>query len=612
MIPRKKRRLILIISIVLVLLILLTLFALVYINTDMFKSNKTLFMKYLGQNTQNMNGVYTQISQESDYENSLEQSKYTVNTQINVNNTENLGTTEENTDNIINQLKIVAEGQVDKANQYNYQRMNLYNGENSLLGLEYIQNSNTYGLRFSDLFQQFLLVDNNNLQELFSKLGYSNEEISNIPNQIDFEQLETNQLEISEEEKETLSNRYIGIIENGISSQNFSKEQNQTIEIDGKSVQVNAYSVTLTKEQLNNMYLAILEQLKSDEIILGKLDTIQAKIDQFNQLSQNSDSNLENGTESLKDSFIGVIDETISQINQNNIGQDETTITVYENMKNTVRTAIQTSEYEINLDFLSTNGENFVQYSEDNNSNDTTRTVSLTENDGDIELIISMVEGGKESTTTIRQDKEVSGNTMKKNLSARYEDSDNRVEAYITQNYQTVTQFDEQMTLDNENSIKLNDLEQEQLQSLMATVSEGVNGKMTELQNEINMQEIQQVLVNVGLLEETQDMQVTQTTETERSRYNSQFEMLRGENLESERILNAINASQNYISSLEVISNTELRIVLNRNENNPDVVTTLQTFIDEHGRENYNIDVEYDEQTGLVNSLLLTIVTEER
>ena len=612
MIPRKKRRLILIISIVLVLLILLTLFALVYINTDMFKSNKTLFMKYLGQNTQNMNGVYTQISQKSDYENSLEQSKYTVNTQINVNNTENLGTTEENTDNIINQLKIVAEGQVDKANQYNYQRMNLYNGENSLLGLEYIQNSNTYGLRFSDLFQQFLLVDNNNLQELFSKLGYSNEEISNIPNQIDFEQLGANQLEISEEEKETLSNRYIGIIENGISSQSFSKEQNQTIEIDGKSVQVNAYSVTLTKEQLNNMYLAILEQLKSDEIILGKLETIQAKIDQFNQLSQNSDSNLENGTESLKDSFIGVIDETISQINQNNIGQDETTITVYENMKNTVRTAIQTSEYEINLDFLLTNGENFVQFSEDNNSNNITRTVSLTENDSDIELIISAVEGGKESTTTIRQDKEISGNTMKKNLSARYEDSDNRVEAYITQNYQTVTQFDEQMTLDDENSIKLNDLEQEQLQSLMTTVSEGVNGKMTELQNNINMQEIQQVLVNVGLLEETQDMQTIQTTETERSRYNSQFEMLRGENLESERILNAINASQNYISNLEVISNTELRIILSRNGNNPDVVTTLQTFIDEHGRENYNIDVDYDEQTGLVNSLLLTIVTEER
>ena len=47
MIPRKKRRLILIISILLVILMIFTAFVLVYINTDMFKSNKTLFMKYL-------------------------------------------------------------------------------------------------------------------------------------------------------------------------------------------------------------------------------------------------------------------------------------------------------------------------------------------------------------------------------------------------------------------------------------------------------------------------------------------------------------------------------------------------------------------------------------
>ena len=611
MIPRKKRRLILIVSIALVILIILTAFLLVYINTDMFKSNKTLFMKYLGQNVENMEEMYKQVGQKNDYENSLEQNKYTVNTQINVNNTENLGTTEENTDNTINQLKIVAEGQVDKANQYNYQHMNLYNGEESILRLEYIQDSNTYGIRFSDLFQQFLLVDNNNLQDLFSKLGYSNEEISNIPNQIDLDQLSLSQLEISSEEKEELSNRYTEIIENSLNDKNFSKAQNQTIEIDGKSVQVNAYSVTLTKEQLNNLYLDILEQLKSDEIILGKLDIIQAKIDQFNQLSQNSDSNVENGTESLKDSFIDVIDETISQINQNNIGQDETTITVYENMKKTVRTSIKTPEYEMNLDFLTSNGENFVQYSEDNNSNNTTRTISLSKNDSDIELTINILEGEEESNTTIKQNKQVSGNIMTKNLSARYEDSDNRVEAYITQNYQTVSQFENQITLDSENSIKLNDLEDGQLQSLMTTVQEGVNGKIEELQNQIDIQQLQQVLVNAKLLKESQDIEVTQTTETERTRYNSQFEILVGENLESDRILNAINASQNYISNLEVISNTELRIELNRNGNNPQIFTTLQNFIEEHDRENYNLDVEYDEQTGLVNNLLLTINTEE-
>lgn len=313
MIPRKKRRLILIISIILVLLMILTAFVLVYINTDMFKSNKTLFMKYLGKNTENMTQVYTKLGQKNDYENSLEQSKYTVNTQINVNNTENLGTTAENTDNVVNQLKIIAEGQVDIANQYNYQQMNLYKGGDSILGLEYVQDSNTYGLRFSDLFQQFLLVDNSNLQDLFRKLGYSDVDVTNMPNQIDFNQLSTNNLEITEGEKETLSNRYTKIIEDNISEYTFSKQQNQTIEIDGKSVQVNAYSVTLTKEQLNNLYLDILEQLKNDEIILGKLDELQGKIDQINQLLQNDDNSTESNVQSLKDAFTTGIDDIITR-----------------------------------------------------------------------------------------------------------------------------------------------------------------------------------------------------------------------------------------------------------------------------------------------------------
>ena len=596
MIPRKKRRLILIISILLVILMIFTAFVLVYINTDMFKSNKTLFMKYLGQNTENLNQIYTQITQKNDYENSLEQNKYTVNTQINVNNTENLGTTEENTDNVINQLKIVSDGQVDIANQYNYQKMNLYKNGESLLGLEYIQNSNTYGLRFSDLFQQFLLVDNNNLQDLYSKLGYSDEEISNIPNQIDIGQFSIDGLLLTNEEEESLANKYIQIIENGLLNQNFSKQENQTIEIDGKNVQTNSYSVTLTKEQLNNLYLALLEQLKNEEVILGKLDTLQIKDD---------------NSQSLRDSFIDGIDELISQINQNNIGQDETTITVYENMKNTVRTSIQTNEYEINLDFLSTNGENFIQYSEDNNSNDTTKKFALSKNNGDMEINIITTEGEIENNYTIKQTKEVSGNSMTKTISARYEDSDNRVEAYVTQNYQTVTQFNDGITLDNQNSIKLNDLEQEELQSFMTTVTDNVNNKIAEIQAEIDMQEIQQVLVNAQLLEEGQNIESNGVTESEKTRYNSQFEMLRGQNLDAERVLNAINASQNYINNLEVVSNTELRIVLDRTTNNPVVVTTLQTFMEEHGRESYNIDVDYDENTGLVDALVLTIVVGE-
>lgn len=311
MIPRKKRILIMIISIILVVLMLLVAFALIYLNTDMFKSNKTLFMKYLGQNSENVKQMYSKIMKENDYEKALSQNKYTINTQINVNNTENIGTTQENTNNIINQLKVIAEGQVDSQNQYNYQKLNLYKGEESLLELEYVQDANTYGIHFSDLFQQFLLADNSNLQELFMNLGYTEQEALKMPNQIDVNQYSLKNIEFTGEEEDRLLNTYIGIIEKNIENQEFSKEKDQTIQINEKNVQVNGYSVTLTKEQLNNMYLEILNQLKADEIILGKLDLIQEALNEIKEIIPNNSGETEE--KNLKELFIENIDETITR-----------------------------------------------------------------------------------------------------------------------------------------------------------------------------------------------------------------------------------------------------------------------------------------------------------
>ena len=51
MMPRKKRNTIIIIAILIILLLILgAACAYLYITTDMFKSNITLFTKYVGQN----------------------------------------------------------------------------------------------------------------------------------------------------------------------------------------------------------------------------------------------------------------------------------------------------------------------------------------------------------------------------------------------------------------------------------------------------------------------------------------------------------------------------------------------------------------------------------
>ena len=609
MIPRKKRRMIIIISVILVLLIILTAFLIVYINTDMFKSNKTLFEKYFSKNVENINQMYTSLDSKTDYENSLEQNKYTVNTQINVNNTENIGTTEENTDNVINQLKIVADGQVDIANQYEYQDMNLYKNDESILELEYIKDENLYGIRFTELFQQFLLAENSNLQELFSNLGYSQEQVANIPNEIS---LDLSQIQLSDEEKTTFSNRYLEIIKNNLADKTFSKEENQNIEIDGKSVQVNEYSVTLTKEQLNNLYLAILEQLKNDDIILGKLDGLQSVFDSLNQLNVNeSDENQEN-IQNVKDSFVTEIDNIIGQINQSNIGQDETKIVVYENMKNTVRTAIQTPEYEINFDYLSTSEEKFMQLQRVTTDNKSEQIVNLKKTSNNIEMNLENTEDGDTRTITLKQSKEINGNMMNKNLTIQSGTLDNKVEAIISQKIQTVNQFENEVVLGDDNAINLSTLDAEQLQSLLSTVTEGVNNKFTEVQNQINTDEITQVLINAGVVQEDNTLQASGVTEAERNRYNSQFEILKGQDLDADRVIEVFNAINDYISNYEVVSGTELRVMLDRNNKNEDAITTLTNFIEENGNEKYTIDFEYDETTGLVSNLFLTINVDER
>ena len=609
MIPRKKRRMIIIISVILVLLIILTAFLIVYINTDMFKSNKTLFEKYFSKNVENINQMYTSLASKTDYENSLEQNKYTVNTQINVNNTENIGTTEENTDNVINQLKIVVDGQVDIANQYEYQDMNLYKNDESILELEYIKDENLYGIRFTELFQQFLLAENSNLQELFSNLGYSQEQVANIPNEIS---LDLSQIQLSDEEKTTFSNRYLEIIKNNLADKTFSKEENQNIEIDGKSVQVNEYSVTLTKEQLNNLYLAILEQLKNDDIILGKLDGLQSVFDSLNQLNVNeSDENQEN-IQNVKDSFVTEIDNIIGQINQSNIGQDETKIVVYENMKNTVRTAIQTPEYEINFDYLSTSEEKFMQLQRVTTDNKSEQIVNLKKTSNNIEVNLENTEDGDTRTITLKQSKEINGNMMNKNLTIQSGTLDNKVEAIISQKIQTVNQFENEVVLGDDNAINLSTLDAEQLQSLLSTVTEGVNNKFTEVQNQINTDEITQVLINAGVVQEDNTLQASGATEAERSRYNSQFEILKGQDLDADRVIEVFNAINDYISNYEVVSGTELRVMLDRNNKNEDAITTLTNFIEENGNEKYTIDFEYDETTGLVSNLFLTINVDER
>lgn len=598
MMPRKTRRMIMIATIIMIVLVIIVTLVFLYINTDMFKSSSTLFTKYLGQNVENMDSFYQEATT-SEYDEMLQQKKYKTESQIKVNYTENIGTTSENTENSINQLKLKISGQTDKSNQYNYQAIQLLNREEGVAKVEYVQNGNTYGIKFSDLFNQYVSANNENLKELFSKLGYTEEQLENIPDTIEFEQDIKNIFEFSKEEREKLKKKYISIVSSSVSKDNFSKQKNQTIQINEKNIKANSYILTISKEELNNIYIKILEEMKQDEIILSKIDKLQSIGKNF-QLNER---------ETLREKFVMKIESLITEISRNNIGNDKVKVIVYEDNQTTIRTFIQHPDYEIKIDLLASDADDYIQMSYQNTINKEEKGLTYKKNKGETSVVFTHVKNGETTQYSLLANEKVEGNHCSKDMVIKYEQDSHRLEMKWEKEIDVVDNFDNEITMNAENSANLSQMEAEQVQAIWSKVNTSVSQKIDEITTvAIKMEDLWKVAKSIGIVSEQQTLEAMGITETEKNRFNSQFEILQGEELESGTVLNLIDAIQENLVELEIVSNKELKLKLDRFNKNEDVANTMRSFIEENKNRKYNAKVEYDEGTGLVCDILLTLL----
>lgn len=595
MIPRKKRITILIVSIISVVVIMIILFILLYLNTDMFKSKKTLFIKYIMKNSENLENI-VDLLEDKEYSKKLNESKYTSSTEIKLNYTENIGTSSENTSNSINKFSLSVNGKTDKSNNYNYQNVKILdNNKDEKLSVEYVRDNNIYGVRFSDLFNQYILVENSNLKNLYEKIDYDENELANIPDSINIKNDLLNNIKFTQEEKQILENKYKEIFEKQFENEKITKQSNQIIMINNEQIKTNAYTLTLTKEQMNDIYLKILETIKQDDIILTKLENINKIVTMTNQ-------------KNIKDYFIEEIDNTISEINKTNIGQDETKIIVYEKGKKTVRTTIKYTDYEINIDRNGTNDNQYAQLKLEKLNSIETKIITLLKEGNSLDIEISD-NNEVEKKVKISKNTNINENSCTNNIIIKYENESNRIETNINQNINFVNELSNLQQLKEDNSIKLNDLEKENVQQVLKTVSTSLDEKINSTFDTQNIEDFYKILKLVGIMKEEQIIEVTGITETEKNRFNSQFEILQGNKLSGDNIINAIQSAQNNINDIEVISNTQLKIKIDRNNKNEEVTEQLIDFIEKNKTKKYDIKVEYDEN-GLVEYIVIDIVTE--
>lgn len=618
MMPRKKRiALAIAIPSIIVIIIIIT-GILLYLNTDMFKSNKTLFFKYFGKNSENIKEI-KEIFESTEYEKNLQNNKYTDDINIKVNYTNNLQTTSEDNSNTINNVKLLIKGEEDKNNKYSYKDFKLEkdkniatntenqsssensnesnNKEQNIMEVEYIKNDNNYGIRFSDLFKQYLLVENNNLKDLFRKIGYSEQELENVPDSIEINDITLSDIKFTEDEIKQLSEKYSEIINKKVSKEKFEKNSKQVITINEKNITTNAYILKLTNEELNNLYVDLLESLKQDEIILNKIESIQNKINSININSSES--------KDLKESFAEEIDLQIEKINKTNIGNQETKIIVYENSGKTIRTAIQGKDYEINFDYINTQDEKNIELIVKKDEIETYNIKLKKDKDG-IKLDIYSNDETNPIKISLEQNKNESDKKCSNNINLKYENTNSKLEVSAEQEINIVDNFENENTLNDQNSILLNGLEKEQLQAVLNQVSEEVQQKINSISEEVKINDIQEILEALGVINKQQNIEAGGITETEKNRFNSKFEILKGEELDNENVLKVVEAVKDNIINAQVDTNEEIKIEISRNESNQDIEKSLEEYIKKEKDKKYDIKIEYDEDTELVKYIIMT------
>lgn len=601
---RKTRIALMITAIVLTILIIIGILGFLYLKTDVFKTNEELFAKYFMKGFDAIDVIKNEDT--LGIENTLETNKYTSELKGNVEYTTNLGTDSEDKNSSINQIGINVKSDIDKTNNYKYQDISISSENEKYVGLEYLKENKDYGVRLNDV-KQFISNDDEE-NKLFKDIGIENFNI--ITTETDIKSI----FDFTEEEKQTLMNTYAGTITANISKNKYYKQTNTLITMENGDVQTNAYGIKTTIEEYNNLHIKILEKIEKDEIILSRIDSIEKAI---KQKYPNYESD-----KSMRDKFVASIEEKIQNIQNNNIGNDEVKIIVYENKGNTVRISIEKPTEKIIMDIY--NNKIKIDISELGYETKE-KTIKIEKDNTETENNIIIEYENKKNDETLKN--------IQLNYTQSLKDNDNinkklkllisnkKYEGIlnIEDNIQIVQNFENQVKLDKDN-IKIGTLQDEQVNMIIGVLQDNIKEQFNNLYAVVPKDDYREMLQNLEIIDKNtiQISENNEVTDTERKRFNSQFEFFASENLTSDNIKELINTTENNLEDIKVLlkngeiqdidmdelnssnnsseykkSISELLFYIKQNSNNKEKVSNALKYI-ENDDNKYNVSIEYD------------------
>lgn len=580
---KSKKTLIITLIIILVLAVAGTVFAYLFIATDTFKGDKELFAKYISQNSETLE-KFTDLQTKKVYEGLKDEEKYESDTEIKATYSEG-----GEVSNPINNLSAKINIQKDNTEDYFYADGQILYGNEKYLEAEAIKDQEAYGVRFTDIVKQFVTVKNDSkLGEVAKDLGTDSVTLEKIMDVIDGKENATEEI-ISKEDVQKIKDKYMNIITNAVSNGTFSSNKDAKITYNNNTVSAKAYTVSLTSEQVEGMIVEILNNLKEEDKIGEKYQ------DKINDIISN------------------ITDEKeIPAVK----------ITVYEQNKKTIRTAIEiTSLAKITVENTDENNELKTKIQISGISTETTEeynieiTKKTDENQENVEAVLSVTNGDDTyqagiSNTLKNSDSEIQIKTI-------FEYKKDILTAALNLNNNIILgdSFEKKQTLANNNYV-LNDAPAESRQKVITQLKQVVPEKMT---------------TRMGLLMEAIGLKQNNVTETEKpesemtqvdiNKFNAKFEFFTGDEVTPENVKTLIGIAKENLGSYEInivedsqnSGNTtttdpekikySIKLKIEKGKTNEDGTNQILAKISD--KKKYKVSIFYKEQNNMIDYITI-------
>ena len=590
---KSKKRLIIAIIIILILVLAIAGagFAYLYIKTDTFRTDQELFAKYISQNAETLQ-KFSDSQTIKQYENLKNVEKFESNTKIKTTYSEG-----GEVSNAINNLYGTIVMQKDATDDYFYADGQVILDEQKYLESEIIKDKDVYGIRFTDVVKQFITVrDDDKFNDVANDIGIDSTKLEKIMNGIDGTGKVTDAI-ATDSETETLKNKYMQLVIDTLKQGKFASNKKAVITYNNNTVNTKAYSVSLTSEQVENLLIQILNNLKTEDAIISNLQTSKEKYQED-------------------------IDKEINSLTSEK-EVPTVRITVYEQNGNTIRTIVEIGTNKVIVENTETNGEvkSNIQVSIINSDQTdeykTQITKNSSENEENINLVTNVAKGDEQYTISWTNSMSSTDSNIQFNSTLNYK-KDILTTAIVLQNEVVIGKdFDKKQELADNNNFVLNDAEENTRKNVIEQLKQKVPERWE---------------TRINLLKEALGIGETKTPETEVpeaemtqvdiNKFNAKFEFYTGDEVSAENVKTLLNIAKNSLGSYEI---TPVKDPEKPEETNPDKIKynfklkIERNKIDEAGanqvlekikeRNKYKVSIFYKEQNKLIDYITIEDVS---